>query len=440
MLRLGLFIYDHLGGRKLLPATSTIDLANDPLGARSSGAMATALNIPIAGSTMRGLVVLNALDAAERGAVIRTRTRCIGAQRGDEWRLTLEGAGARDAATARVLVNATGPWLARFAETALRQKLAAPVRLDKGSHIVVRRLFEHDRGYIFQTPDRRVVFALPFERDFTLIGTTDQSFAGDPAGVAPGADEIAYLCAAANGYLCATITPADVVWSFAGVRALYDDGSKNAQDTTRDYVLALDEAGAPLLTVYGGKITTYRRLAEDAIDRLAHVVQAGPAWTAGSHLPGGDFPHDGLESLVAGALKSWPFLPERHARRLVRAYGTRVGCVLRSAAQPDDLGAPFGADLTAAEVRYLIGQEWARTADDVLWRRKAYPTPLRGSRRLSSASAFLSILNGRTQTMLVSNRRWQWWREKDQRSRRISSLPSIESAERLLALSARACR
>ena len=221
----------------------------------------------------------------------------------------------------------------------------------------------------FRHPIGRVVFALPFEGDFTLIGTTDRSFAGEPTGVAPGADEIGYLCEAANGYLRASITPADVVWSFAGVRALYDDGSKKAQDVARDYVLALDERGAPLLTVYGGKITTYRRLAEHALDRLAHVLKAGPAWTAGSHLPGGDFPYDGVETLVAQARKSWPFLTDGHARRLVRAYGTRIDRLLGSARQLDDLGPAFGADLTATEVRYLIEHEWAQTADDVLWRR-----------------------------------------------------------------------
>jgi glycerol-3-phosphate dehydrogenase len=283
--------------------------------------------------------------------------------------LTLEARGQREVATARVLVNATGPWLARFAETVLRIPLPASVRLDKGSHIVVARLFEHDRGYIFQAPDRRVVFALPFERDFTLIGTTDRSFAGDPAGVAPGADEIDYLCNAANGYLRTSVAPADVLWSFAGVRALHDDGSRKAQDIARDYVLALDERGPPLLTVYGGKITTYRRLAEHALSRLAHALKPGPAWTTASHLPGGDFPHDGFEALVGEARKSWPFLADAHARRLVRAYGTRIGRILGSAKQLDDLGTAFGADLTAAEVRYLIEQEWARSADDVLWRR-----------------------------------------------------------------------
>jgi glycerol-3-phosphate dehydrogenase len=243
------------------------------------------------------------------------------------------------------------------------------VRLDQGSHIVVRRLFEHDAGYIFQTPDGRVVFALPFERDFTMIGTTDLSFAGDPGGVAPGAEEIDYLCGAANGYFRTQIAPADVVWAFAGVRSLYDDGSKKPQDTTRDYVLTLDERAAPLLTVYGGKITTYRRLAEHALDQLAHLVAAGPAWTGSSHLPGGDFSHDGVEALVAKSKASWPFLVNEHARRLVAAYGTRVERVLGAAQRADDLGVWLGADLTAAEVRYLMEQEWAQTADDVLWRR-----------------------------------------------------------------------
>jgi glycerol-3-phosphate dehydrogenase len=369
LIRTGLFIYDHLGGREILPATRTIDLARDPLGAPLRRREGRGFEYSDCWADDARLVVLNARDAADRGAEVRARTRCIGAERRTDWMLKLDARGGQDTVTARVLVNATGPWLAPFAETVLREPLTASVRLDKGSHIVVPRLFEHDRGYIFQTADRRVVFAIPFEGDFTLIGTTDRSFAGDPTGVAPDADEIAYLCEAANGYLRASIAPADVVWSFAGVRALYDDGSKRAQDVARDYVLALDERGAPLLAVYGGKITTYRRLAEHALDRLGHVFKAGPAWTAGSHLPGGDFPHDGLEALVAGARKSWPFLTDGHAHRLVRAYGTRINRVLGPARQLGDLGPAFGADLTAAEVRYMIEQEWAQTAADVLWRR-----------------------------------------------------------------------
>jgi glycerol-3-phosphate dehydrogenase len=371
MLRVGLFIYDHLGGRKILPATRTVDLANGPLGAPLKRPSERGFEYSDCVADDARLVVLNAVDAAERGAVIRTRTRCIGAERGDAWRLVLDVRGRRDIATARVLVNATGPWLKLFAAGVLRDAASVPARLDKGSHIVVRRLFEHDRGYIFQTRDARVVFALPFERDFTLIGTTDQGFAGDPGAAKPGADEIAYLCNAANQHFRATISPADVVWSFAGVRSLYDDGSRKAQDVTRDYVLTLDaRAGeAPVLTVYGGKITTYRRLAEHAIDRLAHVIEAGPAWTRDSHLPGGEFPYDGVEGLVMKARKSRPFLTEEHARRLVRAYGTRIERVLGPARRLEDLGPCLGADLTGAEVRYLMEREWAQTEDDVLWRR-----------------------------------------------------------------------
>jgi glycerol-3-phosphate dehydrogenase len=371
MLRLGLFLYDHVSERKILPATRTVDLAHGPLGAPLKRRYRRGFEYSDCRVDDSRLVALNAVDAGERGAVIRTRTRCIGAERGEQWRLVLDVRGRRDVATARVLVNATGPWLKSFAETVLRRPLSMPVRLDKGSHIVVRRLFEHDRGYIFQTRDRRVVFALPFERDCTLIGTTDENFSGDPAAVKARAEEIAYLCDVINQYLRVTIAPGDVVWSFAGVRLLIDDGAKKARDVSRDYVLDLDgDAGeASLLTVYGGKITTYRRLAEDALDRLARVIGGGPAWTRRSHLPGGEFPHDALQALVTKTRQSRPFLTAAHARRLVRAYGTRVERVLGSARRLEDLGPCLGADLTGAEVRYLMEREWARTEDDVLWRR-----------------------------------------------------------------------
>jgi glycerol-3-phosphate dehydrogenase len=371
MLRLGLFLYDHLGERELLPATRTVDLAHGPLGAPLMAAPRCGFEYSDCRVDDARLVVLNALDAAERGAVIRIRTRCIDAERGAEWRLVLDVRGRRDVATARVVANATGPWLKSFAETSLRTPLSVPVRLDKGSHIVVRRLFAHDRGYVFQTRDRRVVFALPFERDFTLIGTTDENFSGDPAAVKPRIEEIAYLCDVVNEHLRATITAGDVVWSFAGVRLLSDTGSAKAQDVSRDYLLWLDArpGEAPLLTVYGGKITTYRRLAEEALNRLAHIVGGGPAWTRRSHLPGGGFPHDALEALVEKTRKSWPFLTTDHACRLVRAYGTRVERMLGGARQLQDLGPCLGADLTGAEVRYLMQHEWARTEDDVLWRR-----------------------------------------------------------------------
>src|SRR5262249_23105780 len=260
----------------------------------------------------------------ERGAAIRTRTRCIGAERGNEWRLRLDADGRQETATARVLVNATGPWVDLFGARVLAEPPRARLRLDQGSHIVVRRLFEHDRGYIFQTADRRVVFALPFEGGFTLIGTTDRSFAGDPASVAPGTNEIAYLCGVVNDHFRGKISTADVVWSFAGVRSLYDDGSRGPQDTPRDYVLALDDARgrAPLLTIYGGKITTFRRLAQAAMDRLAPLIGGGPAWTKNSSLPGGDIAVDGVPRLLSETRRAWPLLTAAPAAPLVAGHCT----------------------------------------------------------------------------------------------------------------------
>jgi glycerol-3-phosphate dehydrogenase len=396
MLRLGLFVYDHLGGRQILPPARVVNLAHDPLGAPLRQRRERGFEYSDCFADDSRLVVLTALDAAERGTLIRTRTRCIGAERGEEWRLVLEVRGRRDLVTARVLVNATGPWLKLFAHGVLRESAPVPARLDKGSHIVVRRLFDHDRGYIVQTRDRRVVFALPFERDFTLIGTTDKAFVGDPSGIAPAADEIAYLCGVANEHFRASLDPADVVWSFAGVRSLYDDGSSKAQDVSRDYVLALDQqhGQAPLLTVYGGKITTFRRLAEQAVDRLAHLVEAGPAWTKESHLPGGDFPHDGIAALAAMTRRSRPFLSEAHVMRLVRAYGTRVDRVLGPARSFEELGPCIGADLTAAEVRYLVEREWAQTADDVLWRRTKLGLHFSSEERARLANIMAGMVGG----------------------------------------------
>ena len=372
LLRFGLLLYDWIGRRKILPGTRHLDLVTDPAGYALRSTFAHAFEYSDCFADDARLVVLNALDAAERGAAIRTRTRCVRAERGEVWRLVLNARGRREEVTARALVNAAGAWVETVAATVLRQQPARPhVRLDKGSHIVVRRFYDHDRAYILQTADRRVVFAIPFQRDFTLIGTTDQNFAGDPATVTPTVPEIDYLCGVVNEYFRASITPADVVWAFAGVRALYDDGARKAQDVGRDYVLLLDErfGEAPLLTVYGGKITTYRRLAEDALGRLAHFFPQSRRWTAQSPLPGGDFLYDGIDALIGRTLQQWPFLGQDHAQRLAHAYGTRIENVLGKAARLDDLGRRFGADLTAAEVRYLMRHEWAQSADDVLWRR-----------------------------------------------------------------------
>jgi glycerol-3-phosphate dehydrogenase len=381
LLRLGLFIYDHLGGRKILPATHTIDLSQHELGRPLKGRYHYGFSYSDCQVDDSRLVVLNALDAAERGAVVRTRTRCVKVERSQAWSVVLEKHGRRTFVSARVLINAAGPWAGVFNETVVQQSMPQPLRLVQGSHIVVRRLFAHEDGYIFQAADGRVVFALPFEQDFTLIGTTDRNFTGDPASVAPTSDEISYLCGIVNDHFRTAITAPDVIWSFAGVRALYGDASARPlaakpqatrpQDTPRDYVLALDEATgmAPLLTVYGGKITTFRVLAEAALKKLGAWLGGAAPWTSNSHLPGGDFAVGSVEEFVKKTCVTWPFLDDSHARRLVRSYGTRVARILGSAKCMDDLGPRFGANLTGAEVRYLMAHEWAQTAEDVLWRR-----------------------------------------------------------------------
>jgi glycerol-3-phosphate dehydrogenase len=294
-LRFGLFIYDMLGGRKLLQGTRTVDLTHNPLGAPLQRSFRYGFEFSDCLADDSRLVVLNAMDAAERGADIRTRTRCIRADRRGDWELVLSSRGRRDEVSARVLVNAAGPWIGEVADTVIRRPLPAPARLVKGSHIVVPRRFEHDAGYLLQADDGRVVFVLPFAQDFTLIGTTDENFVGDLNSPAPDPGEVLYLCKTVNEYFRDKITPDELVWSFAGVRSLYDDGANKPEDVTRDYALALDEVygEAPLLTIYGGKITTYRRLAEAAMERIGIFFGALPRWTAGSSLPGGDFPMNG---------------------------------------------------------------------------------------------------------------------------------------------------
>ena len=400
MLRLGLLIYDWIGWRKILPGTREVDLLTDPAGEPLRRPFHHAYEYSDCFADDARLVVLNAVDAAERGAVIRPRTRCIRAERTDVWRIVLTTRGQRDMVTARVLVNATGAWAESFAETALRRLPDGKLRLDKGTHIVVRRVYDHDRAYILQAADGRVVFAIPFERDFTLIGTTDQNFSADPSTAVPTAEEIEYLCGVANEYFRTVIGASNVVWAYAGVRALYDDSARQpqgmkAKDLGREYALILDEryGVAPLLTVYGGKITTYRRLAEDVLGKLSRFFPASRNWTAGSALPGGDFAYDGIEALIEQTQRTWPFLTADHARRLTRAYGTRVGNVLKSATKLSDLGVRLGADLTAAEVRYLMTNEWAQTADDVLWRRSKLGLRLSDAQR-STLDRFMSQPHG----------------------------------------------
>lgn len=370
-LRFGLLLYDWLGARKLLSPSRTIDLTHNVVGQPLKRSFRYAFEYSDCWVDDSRLVVLNAVDAAERGATIRTRTRCVRVERRDEWELVLNNRGKRETATARVLVNAAGPWIGEVADTIIRRPLPAPVRLIKGSHIVVRRRFDHSDGYILQAKGGRVVFALPFAEDFSLIGTTDENFVGDLKSPAPDPGEIMYLCEVANQYFRDRLTPDELVWSFAGVRALYDDGAGKPEDVTRDYVLTLDEERhlAPLLTVYGGKITTHRRLAEAAMTKMRHFFLAKPAWTAKSSLPGGEFPPEGFADVVTAMRARWPFLTEATARRLARAYGLRCEKFLGDAQSLADLGPMLAGDLTGAEVRYLVDHEWAQTADDVLWRR-----------------------------------------------------------------------
>ena len=374
LLRLGLVLYDHLGGRKRLPGTRTLDLRRDDAGVALKDRAATAFEYSDCWVEDSRLVVLNAMDARAHGATIETRHALVGGTREPgAWRLVVEdrATGVRHERRAKVLVNAAGPWVDAVGG-ALHMTSPAHVRLVKGSHIVVPKLFAHDRAYIFQNADARIVFAIPYEQDFTLIGTTDVDVSGDPGVVAIADAEIDYLCATANTYFTQRVSAADVVWTYAGVRPLYDDGGTAAQAATRDYVLALDapQDRAPALTIFGGKITTYRRLAEAALDKLSsHLPEMTRAWTRDACLPGGDFPMEGFDALVEAYAVRWPQISREVLRRLARAYGTCVPDIVGDARVADDLGQNFGADLSEAEVRYLMRAEWAATADDILWRR-----------------------------------------------------------------------
>lgn len=374
LLRLGLFLYDNIGGRKLLPPTRTLDLANDIVGKPLKDDHAKAFEYSDCWVEDARLVVLNAMDAAVRGAAIQTRTRVVSAHRENGlWHLTTQGSAGPADLWARTLVNAAGPWVGDVLNGVIHNNAKAGVRMVQGSHIVVPKLYEHDRCYIFQNADGRIIFAIPYEQDFTLIGTTDRDYQGDPSDVVATPEEIAYLCAAASEYFRSAVTPDSVVWTYSGVRPLYDDGASKAQEATRDYVLTLDapQGEAALLSVFGGKITTYRRLAEAAIEKLApHAPWATrAAWTASGTLPGGDFPTTGFDALVGDIARAHSWLERRTVARLVRMYGTRARDILAGATGIADLGRHFGADLYEREVRYLMQAEWAHRGEDVLWRR-----------------------------------------------------------------------
>jgi glycerol-3-phosphate dehydrogenase len=387
MVRIGLFLYDHLAKREWLPASGTVALRSHPTGAPLKPGYTRGFVYSDGWVDDARLVVLNALDAVARGATVLTRCRCTSAQRTPQgWLATLQPAGGLPLQVqARALVNAAGPWTGEFLRDRAGQTSARSLRLVKGSHIVVKKLFDHDHAYIFQNPDKRIIFAIPYEAAFTLIGTTDVEIQGAPDSARIDADETAYLCDQASRYFAKPVTPDDVVWSYAGVRPLLDDASGDASAVTRDYLLEFDDnplaagpagpGSAPLLSVWGGKITTFRKLAEEAADGLVQRLgEARPAWTAPALLPGGDLsawigpagrPDLDIIRFIAELGKRHPRLPASLLQRWARCYGSLVDQVLAGG----QLGAEVAPGLFESELNYLHDQEWARSADDVLWRR-----------------------------------------------------------------------
>ena len=376
LLRLGLFIYDHLGGRKLLPATTTVDLSHSEIGAPLIDDFSKGFEYSDCWVDDARLVVLNALGARQRGAEITTCTRCIAARRENQlWQLSLQNTvtGQQYQIQSRTLVNAAGPWVDQLLDQAkLKTRDQKNVRLVRGSHVIVPKLYEHDRAYIFQNADGRIMFAVPYEQNFTLLGTTDADHSSMDGEVKISEDEVQYICDSASVYFKQKIQRDSVVWTYSGVRPLYDDGASAAQEATRDYVLKLDvqDQDAPLLNIFGGKITTYRRLAEDALDKLSlYLGSHQAAWTAHAPLPGGDFAVDAVAKESSRLQQDYPFIDADWALSLIRRYGTRSWDMLGVAKKIEDLGEQFGATLTQQETEFLVQQEWARQADDILWRR-----------------------------------------------------------------------
>ena len=366
-LRSWLLLYDRLASRNGLPASATVDVTHHPVGNALKRPFGTAFEYSDCVVDDSRLVILNAVDAAARGAIIRTGARCTRAEREAVWRLITIDRGHRQVVTARSLVNATGAWTASVAETVLRQP-PPDVSTVQISQIVVRRLFDSDNVYVFQNRDRRLIFASPYERDFTLIGTAGYAFKGDPAIVAMAASDVAYLCDAANRYFRERIEAVDVVRTVSGANMVMKPASRRYQ---RDGTMTFDHrrGKAPLITIFGGDVTTSRLRAEKAVSKLTPFYPMSARWTAKTPLPGGDFAWNRFENEVDAARERWRFLSENQTRRLVAAYGTNVKTILGDAKERADLGPAFGPELTGAEVRYLMTQEWARFPDDILWRR-----------------------------------------------------------------------
>ncbi|UYN99447.1 MAG: glycerol-3-phosphate dehydrogenase [Devosia sp.] len=373
VLRAGLAMYDHMGGRRLLPPTKTLDLTRDPAGQPLKPGYRLAFEYSDCWVDDARFVVLNARDAADRGASIHVRTKVVSARREDGgWRIALDGEGGQQEVRAKLLVNAGGPWVDAVINGVMGERGRHHVRLVQGSHIVVRKLFDHDRCYFFQNSDGRIFFAIPYQDDFTLIGTTDRDYHGDPKDVAITEEETDYLLSAASEYFARPVTRDEIVWTYSGVRPLFDDGASAAQEATRDYVLKQDGevATGVAINVFGGKLTTSRRLAESVLEKIEGVLgKKGAAWTAKSTLPGGDFGVKSFDAELRRLGMDYPDMPAGLLRRLMRLYGTRARTILGERGSDEDLGQHFGANLYAAEVDYLVAEEWARTAQDILWRR-----------------------------------------------------------------------
>jgi glycerol-3-phosphate dehydrogenase len=380
MIRLGLFLYDYLGRARLalsgrrssLPKSRSISLDTVAFGGVLKPEFQKGFAYFDAWVDDARLVVLNARSAAEKGAVILPRTRCIaGTRAGGIWRLDLRDTrtGVVHSVEARAVVNAAGPWVKQVLDGPLRTPSRYGVRLVKGSHIVVPRLYAGNHAYILQNPDRRVVFLLPYENEYTAIGTTEVPMKDPDRVPACSSAEIAYLCDAASRYTATPVTREQVVWAWSGVRPLFDDGRGNASSVTRDYVLHLDANGPPLVSVFGGKITTYRTLAEAVLQKFDRWFGRRRTWTAGEPLPGGDLDGSGFATLIETYRRRYPALPAQWLTRLLRRHGTGAAEILGDAASESNLGRNFGGGLYEREVRYLVEREWAMEAEDILWRR-----------------------------------------------------------------------
>jgi len=398
LLRLGLFLYDHIGGRKKLPATTTIDLNNNEAGKPLKPGYNRAFEYSDCAVLDSRLVILNAMDARDRSALIMPRTEVVKADRKDGiWNIQTKSTatGKTSSHQARIVINAAGPWIDQVLEENFGRETPKNVRLVQGSHIIVKKIYQHDRDYIFQNADDRIIFVVPYEEDFTLIGTTDHDHSGKASDAKIAESEIEYLCNAASEYFQTSIVREQVVSSFCGVRPLYDDGATKAQEATRDYVLKLEGGRKSannepaLINIFGGKLTTYRRLAESVLQLVESELQLNNAsWTANEPLPGGDFAMDDFDELITNLQVQFPFLSAKHARRLIRCYGTRATQILDGVNSSKDLGRHFGATLYECEIRYLLENEWASSADDILVRRTKQGLHLSG-REKSALADFL---------------------------------------------------